>query len=425
VLRHIFLVLVVFVASAVSLTGAAQDAEPAIGPLALFFPTLDVARLDPVTLEPLGPRVGVGEYHGVAAISPDGTQLAAGTGGPGGQVQIIDIQRMEAQHSVYTGIAVEALAWLGPRRIVAAMQCNPRNVAGRGCGIAVVDSTTGEVVRRWPETEADTETLPFVPGFLSPKTFATTPHGIVFLLIPARRVAPARLVVIRPEEELRSVTLSSIATGQERLSGPQQSAGLAIPPAGGRAYVVGLESIVTEVDLETLEIRDHPVEGLDPTLPFTSRRAFWLNGQIVVHGAGSTHSLGAGVSWVSGSVPAGVMTIDTTSWRARTIDADAHQAVEAAGLMLVYGGRSSGLTGYSADGERRFHLFADDDHPVASVYVDGLYAYAVSIDPQLREPDGRDYVRESHVRVVDVATGQVIREARPSARLIGFAHPYR
>jgi len=363
-------------------------------------------------------------------FSPDGTQLAVGAGGPGGQLRIIDIQRMETQHYVHTGIAVEALAWLGPRRIVAAMQCNPGNVAGRGCGIAVVDSTTGEVVRRWPETEADTETLPFEPGYLSPRTFETTPHGIVFLLVPARQVAPARLVVIRREEELRSVTLPSIATGRERLPfGPQQSAGLAVPPAGDRAYVIGLESIVTEVDLETLEIREHAVQGLDPTAPFSSRRAFWLNGQIVVHGAGFTSGLGTGVS---GSVPAGVMTIDTTSWRVRTIDADAHQAVEAAGLLLVYGGHSPGLAGYSADGEKRFHLFADDDRPVASVHVDGPYAYAVSIDPP-QEADGaaqtvraRRRARQtgSHVRVVDVATGQVIREARPSARLVDFARPF-
>lgn len=362
----------------------------------------------------------MGEYHGVAAISPDGTQVAFGTGGPGGQVLILDVQRMKMQHYVHTGIAVEALAWLGPRRIVASMQCNPRNVAGRGCGIAMVDSTTGEVVRRWPETEADTETLPFEPGFQSPKPFATTPYGIVFLLASAQRVAPARLVVIGRDEELRSVTLPSIAAGRERRPFREQSAGLAISPAGDRAYVVGLDSIVTEVDLETLEIRDHPVQGLDPGAPFTTRRAFWLSGRIVVHGGGYTGSLGEAAS---GSEPAGVMTIDATSWRARTIDAEAHQAAEAAGRMLVYGGRTLGLAAYSADGAQRFHLFAGDDRPIASVYVDGTYAYAVSVDPQPGETVGR--ARQSHVRVVDVATGQVIREARPSARLVDFARPYR
>lgn len=42
-----------------------------------------LARLDPVSLRPAGPRVLLGEYHDAWGFSPDGSQVALGNGGQG------------------------------------------------------------------------------------------------------------------------------------------------------------------------------------------------------------------------------------------------------------------------------------------------------------------------------------------------------
>jgi hypothetical protein len=397
-----------------------QGQAPGVGPLALFeFPARTfVARIDPVTLEPAGPRVSVGEYHWSAALSPDGAQLAVAAGGPGGKVRIIDPRRMETQHFVQTGIAAEAVAWLRPGRIVAALACNPANSSGRGCGMVLVDSLTGEVVRRWPETEADAWTLRFEPGEAAPRTVAKTPFGVLMLLAHATEVTAARLAMIDDTEELRSVSLPSIRAGRDRPVvvnpgpfAPQSSAALAVHPAGDRAYVIGAEPTVTEVDLKSLQVREHPVEGLDRASEFSQRRAFWIDGRLVVYSADPMMGFGGGVA---GRTPSGVRTIDVGSWRARTIEASASHATVAAGVLLVYGGQSRGLAGYSPDGKERFRLFADDGRPVASVHCDGRYAYVASVDQR------QDSAR---LRVVDVSTGEVVRDATPAARLIDLVLP--
>jgi hypothetical protein len=412
--------IVAFVVGGVLSAMGIQDQAARVGPLALFNPPARtfVARLDPLTLEPTGPRVSVDEYHWIAATSPDGSQLAVATGGPACKIRIIDIARMEMQHRVQAGIAAEALAWLRPGRVVAALACNPANIAGRGCGIVLVDSNSGGIVRRWPETEADDQTLRFEPGFFAPKTVAKTPFGVLFLLGHATEVTAARLVLIDDKEELRSLSLPSIRAGRHRPTvsnlapfGPQKSAGLAIHSAGDRAYVIGTEPTIAEIDLKSFQVREHQVEGFDRGSDFSVRRAFWMDGQIVVYGV--DQSAGADGS-LAGRTPAGVRAVDIASWRARTIDAHASQATAAAGTLLAYGGESRGLTGYSPDGNERFRLFADDDSPVASVHVDGRYAYAISVDRQ------QGAVR---ARVVDVAAGKLVREVTPSARLIDLALP--
>jgi hypothetical protein len=322
---------------------------------------------------------------------------------------------MEIQHYVQAGIAAEALAWLRPGRVVAALACNPANPSGRGCGIVLIDSISGEVIRRWPETEADAWTLRVEPGDAAPKTVAKTPLGVLLLLSHATEVTAARLVMIDEKEELRSVSLPSIRAGRNRPVvvnpppfSPQSSPALAVHPSGDRAYVIGAEPTVAEMDLRSLHVLEHPVEGLDRGSQFIERRAFWMDGRIVVHGGLDGGS--------SGRTPAGVRTIDVTSWRARTIDARASHATSAAGTLPAFGGGSRGVTGYSPDGNERFRLFANDDHPVVSVHCDDRYAYVVSVDKQQSA---------ARVRVVDVSTGKVVCEATPSTRLFDLALSYR
>jgi hypothetical protein len=284
----------------------------------------------------------------------------------------------------------------------------------------LVDTITGNVVRRWPETEADAWTLRFEQGDAEPKTVARTPFGVLFLLAHATELTAARLVMIDEKEEMRSVSLPSIRAGRNRPFltnpppfSPQLSAALAVHPSGDRAYVIGLEPTVAEVDLKSFQVREHPIEGLDRVSEFGERRAFWMDGRIVVYGVDLTIEPDGKQS---SPRPAGVRMIDVVSWRAQTVGVRASYATTAAGTLLVYGGEFRGLAGYSRDGKERFRLFADNDRSIVSVHCDGPYAYVTSVDQQ---------ETAMRLRIVDVSTGKVLREGTPSARLIDLALPYR
>lgn len=395
--------------------GVQPDATSARAPLGFFGPTPStLARLDPLTLEPAGPQVPIGEYHRAATLSPDGVRLAVATGGPGGGIQIVDVERMEKVHSVHTGIAAKALAWLTRDRVLGGLQCNPANSAGRGCGIVLVDGVTGKIVRRWPDTENDTQFLPVHPPLGAPKPVAITRHGVVFLLSHATEIAAARLVLITKAEEFRAVSLFPIQVGLHQTSsihgrpvGPNASAGLAVDAAGERAFVVGAESTVAEVDLSTMNVRYHDVTGLERQSDVGVRRALWLpGGGIAVFGHDLVVSSGDGRVTL---LPAGVRIIDTMTWRGRTINAQASTAVLAGGSLLVYGGALLGLTSYSPDGRERFRLFGDEQ--VREAYLDGANAYVI-----FREAAGDS--GRYRVRVISAATGILIRERVPLERLV-------
>src|SRR5215210_488450 len=102
-----------------------------------------LAQLDPVSLRPTGARVRLGEYHDAWSFSPDGSHLALGMGGQGrvcGRgICLVDVRDMTVSGDIETPIAVEALAWVRPRRIIAVLQLG---------GVVVADPATGAIVHR-------------------------------------------------------------------------------------------------------------------------------------------------------------------------------------------------------------------------------------------------------------------------------------
>jgi hypothetical protein len=185
---------------------------------------------------------------------------------------------------------------------------------------------------------------------------------------------------------------------------------LVVDDAGKRAFVIGGEQTVGEVDLTTMSARYHEVQGLERRGNVSQRSALWLDGgRIAVFGE---DVMIAGDGRVT-RVPAGVTVIDTTTWRAQTIDARASRAAFAASTLLVYGGESRGLSGYASDGRERFRLFynGQEQESIVSVHLDGAYAYVVT-----GQTPGETQRRR--VRVINVATGTVVHEATPAARLV-------
>jgi hypothetical protein len=238
---------------------------------------------------------------------------------------------------------------------------------------------------------------------------------VVFLLAHVSTLAPARVVLVTHEEELRSVSLSRIQLGVDgnRSIFDQTSGGLAVDSRGERVFVVGVESTIAEIDLSTLDVRYQEIEGLKPSPQGGSRAAVTLDhARLAVFG----EDFGTpGSSRLLAREPAGVTVIDTEIGTAWVVDAEATRAVVAADTLLVYGGRSPGVTGYSFDGGRRFRLFDDDAEPrsVLSVHAHGMQVYV-----------SHSGAETSGLTVIDAVTGMVVGEVampQPVVELIAAA----
>lgn len=313
------------VAAALVVAPGWSDAEPAgvRQPVGVFSP-IDggaqiVARLAPGSLRPGRPRLSLGEYHEDWSFSPDGSQLALGMGGAsptcGRGICIVDAGTMRIVGWVRGSTAVEAVAWLRPRRIVGVDQSG---------AVFVADPVA--------ETVISSRDLPFAP-YAPP--VARTSEGLAVLM----RSRPPQLVVANAHGDVRSVALPRLERG----------AALAAAPRGKRAFVTSAGGPVAEVRLRTMTVRYHRVP-----IPHGARRreAIWL---------------GHGRLAVSGDPNAGITVIDTSTWTAHTVAVGATGARLAGGRLLVYSepgfrprSRGVGLRVYTRDGRRLVrHLFGD------------------------------------------------------------------
>jgi hypothetical protein len=353
----------------------------------------------------------VPEYHDAWSVSPDGSQLALGISSGrslispsrrlGGRIGIliVDLETMKTVGEVETGIAAEALAWLAPRLLVAALQ--------RG-GTVLVDPLTGRTLHRWrglsePHVSAHTrDSLVMV----FPDTLAATTEG----------TAAARLAVVDAQGRLRSVALKRIQISVSYA----HDAGIAVDPVRARAYVFVADALVADVDLRTMRVSYHRLEPLflrpgelagpeaQPrnAVRERQRHAIWLgDGRALIFGRDLVAADGEEIA----AIAAGATLVDTVRWNACVLDAKASGAAFVAERLLVYGPGSpvsrdapgAGLRAYTVEGRVAFHLF--DGQPVWDVEVGG----------------DRAYVRTSRaVRVVDVSSGKVVSEIVPPAELV-------
>jgi hypothetical protein len=398
-------------ASARTATESRSPREPFVGLLrAAAGSAAMLARFDPLSLRAVSPQVQVDEYHDAWSLSPDGAQLALGVSSGRSVlspsrplrarigIYIVDMKTMELVREVQTGVAAQALAWVGRRQLVAALQ--------RG-GTVLVDPLTGRTTRRWP-------------GFSFPDASAPTREGLVMLFpqlrssgadLPLTRVSgSARLAVVDARERLRSLTLKRIPLAVHASNGIsyEDRAGLAVDRAHQRAYVAGADAPVAEIDLLTRRVSYHlelAVSERNEALVARHRRALWLGGQIAIFGRDLAATEGGKLI----ATPAGVTLIDTSDWSACTLDARATGATLGADRVLTYGPGSAvsrdeagvGLRAFTVGGAEVFHLF--EGQRVSDVQVSLGLAY-------VRTPDA--------VQVVDVRSGRVIGKISPPPELV-------
>jgi hypothetical protein len=288
---------------------------------------------------------------------------------------------------------------------------------GDTTGVVVVDPLRARVIRSYSFS-----------GW--PEAYGRTSDSLVFLLAAPNQIGATRLVITRATGRPRLLTLDRILSGYEFPTdadgnfvgiGRRRLPGLALDPVADRAYVVGGEAQIAQVDLRRAAVSYHDLSTpvsllgrldnwLEPAAlakgpidgPWRSAR--WLgNGLIAVSGTNET-STGAN----SGSVtPAGLSLIDTSTWTVRMLDPNPMRFSFADGLLLAYSdiGASpppeaaptpTGLTAYSLDGSQRFHLFGSA--PISLLDAVGNLAYT--------SPDSRG------TDVIDLDRGQVIRQTR-------------
>jgi hypothetical protein len=314
--------------------------------------SLGLVRVDPDTLRPRGGRRVplAGEPLGWS-FSPDRSRLVLGSAARGAKLRLIDLRAMRTLGDVRVarrGSGV-ATAWAGPRRVLAVV-VTPGCCGAGDTIVAGLDPRRRRVV--WRQT---------LGGSL--QAGERFRRGLLLVLgPPGRSVGPSRLVQVGPEGRLRSAPLPKIRSGNapDGFVTRSWNPGLAVDRSGGRAFVVQAEAPVAEVDLRTFQVRSRPVQleaQAADAVAGPTRNAIWLGGGLLAVTGYDNRGRGR-------QTPAGLTFIDTRSWRARTVDARATDAVLVSDTLLAFTfldqrRSGSGLTGYSLDGTRKFHLFGN------------------------------------------------------------------
>jgi hypothetical protein len=381
----------------------------------------ELAHVDPDSLRALPvPRMRVGDYGTVWAYSPSRERLVIATHvegrrGNASSLQILDPATLRRELALPLGNGhILALAWLEPDRVLAVRApFHPERLE-----LLVIAPSAKRVIASRP---LDGE----VYGI------QRTPRALALLLAPKGRIGAATLAVASAGGDLRSVELDRIWIGFARSEGnsgeyvgTQRGAGFTVDPVGGRAFVFPAGSDAAAIDLATLAVTYHTLREpvslfgrlrrfLDPSatakvIDGPSRTARWLGGGLVaVTGADYAAWKDRESRYQTRMTPAGLMLVDTNTWRARTIDRDVNWFVAADGVLLATGGTSDsstrvttsmGLAAYALDGSTRFRMFEGKRVAVWRAFRGLAY---------VREGDGP-------FRIVDVASGRIVA-TRPDA----------
>jgi hypothetical protein len=426
--------------SADRVLGVVWHGEPATA-------TASLGWLDPRSLrERPGRRLALGG-HGVAwAVAPDQSLALFAGGGDGndGRLLVVDPRRLRRLGTIRLRSPwwewPNASSWLGPSRVLLAGSGNFQapDGAANATVVTAVDPAARRVVAR--------RTL---PGELLAS--GRLPDGLVLLLGPPSGIGPARVTVVDARGQARTVSLPGVAAGFQEpadwskvgASSRRVQPGLAVDPDGRRAFVVGADTPVAEVDLRSLGVAWHRTEPrpgplrrlADWLLPAAEaksvygpvRMAAWLgDGLLAVWGQDESkpvvRGLTVGWQWLR---PVGLRLVDTRTWRATMIHPDASGAVWAGGRLLAFGRllgppadpdadepaqRTYGLTVFGPGDRRPVHLFGT--RQVTWLEVSGGRAY-VDLTPSTERYAGGDpQATDRVVGVVDLETARVVAEWR-------------
>jgi hypothetical protein len=351
--------------------------------------------VDPVSLRPLaGKSLRLNFNWGDFARSPDGSLLALSRNDRA-ELRFVRLGNLRFAGAMkFLGQFVRPVAWFSPRLLLTVLDApSPQAIA--------VDPTSRKVL--WRRS---------IDGTL--QTIERSTQGLVMLVAPGERIGPATLVTIGAGGEVRSVVLTHIFAGFERdqnsedFVGRTRSPGLAVDLAGNQAYVVGAGEPIAQVDLAAMSVAYHGgSRTLAKAISGPERLATWLgNGMLAVAGIDSSVTTDAQGRLRQARTPSGLILIDTRTWAARLLQADAAAATVIGRSLLAYGTgydsageiTGSGLTIYTLDGTPRLHLLGQT--PIWDVRAQGGLAYAFSA------------ARDGRVLVVDAGAGRMLASVK-------------
>src|SRR5262245_59837156 len=208
---------------------------------------------DPVRLVPSGPGIRIGHFAQGWSLSPDGSRFVAAAGwrvarGAPTALRFVDLARDRIEGTLTLPgetRRVDATAWVGGR-VLAVVS------GGSSTTVYWVDPDRRAVLRRVDLQGA------VVLGERSP-------NGLVLLLGAPDTIGAATIAWVDASGRARTAALRRITLGTE-VTGPQnepsivvQRPGLAVDPAGTRAYVFSPGEPAAVVDLRSLAVQYAPV----------------------------------------------------------------------------------------------------------------------------------------------------------------------
>ncbi len=279
--------------------------------------------------------------------------------------------------------------------------------------VVVVDPTKRRVLRHM--------SLPAAPW-----TTSSTGQELVLLLGSYDSFAPARVVIVSADGNVRTAVVENVLIGTVVDESSQDyrartiSPGFAVDPEGRRAFLVPASGPIAEIDLQTLSVSLHDLGSpslvrrflrwLTPSAEAKAiegpvREARWL-GDGVLAVSGFDYSI-AGDSKETEHVvakPAGVKLVDTRSWHTRMLSDGSSDFAVTPGLVIAQGGAwdegsqvtsSPGLLAFGLDGKERWGLHQGEDRRIEP---DG--------------PVGYVWVAQGSMEVVDLSSGHVLATLR-------------
>jgi len=427
-------------ARAASITAAAPEGTAPLygitGP-----PPAGLVRVDLGSLRRLpGWRIPLDGHSFGWSFSPDRSRLALGSDGSG-ELRLLDLQQRRVLGDVEVKTpqrgSVLASAWSGANRVLAVV------ASPSCCGLG--DTTVAGIAAAQP------------PRLLWQRRLGGSLQAgerfrrslVLVLGPPGRKLGPSRLVTVDPEGHIRSAALTEIRSGlggsgdyrSGRFVSDIWNPGLAVDPAGARAFVVQAGAPLAEVDLRNLQVRYHTLSEpisllgrlhnwLEPKAEAKAdegptRQALWLGqGMLAVTGFDGHAGIDPRGGQAEWATPAGLKLIDTRNWSVRTLDPRVTNAVLASGTLLTFGilwdsrnqtMSGSGLTAYNLDGSRRFHVYGDD--PISGVQPLGariLVGGAAS----------SRLFRRGAGALLDARTGRELRRASFDIELLAGDQPF-
>jgi len=312
-----------------------------------------VLRAEAASLKPIADRaVEVAGAYEQPVYSPDRKTVALG--GSFGTLILVDAKSVRLKARVRVGPVgdnVRVAAWSTSKRIVA-ISMSARSPEPYATRVAVIDADRGKVLEERRFLEAD-----------ALRSDATRSGRVALLVISRRQIAAPRLVVLDERGRIRTVTLARLRAGLDP-HGSARTPAFTVDPSGERAFVLGEGQPAAIVDLRGPRVRykkvaamrmrritaSHP-KGLTPPTD-RARHGVWLGDSRIAISGDDSYAWTAfrPPKWQLDSfTPAGLTILDTSTWRARTLDPRPSTFEWLRGRLVAYGRTYPALGGPEPD----------------------------------------------------------------------------